>query len=84
MSKEKKIREPWIHITKRDGMPWQKVLIIRVVAIFFALVVCSLVTVLMTDLTPVSMFDAMIKGVFGVKLDLDGVLVLLQNTAIFL
>lgn len=84
MSKEKKVREPWIHITKRDAMPWQKALIIRIVAVVVALFVCSLVTVLMTDLTPITMFRAMIRGVFGSKIDLAGILVLLQNTAILL
>lgn len=84
MSKEKKIREPWIHITKRDAMPWGKTLAIRIVAFVAALVVCSLVTVWMTDLTPITMFGAMIQGVFGMKIDLAGVLVLLQNAAILL
>lgn len=84
MSKEKKIREPWIHITKRDTMPWQKSLVIRAVAILLALVACSVVTVLMTDLNPLTMFGALIEGVFGSEIDLAGVLVLLQNAAILL
>ena len=82
--KEKKVREPLIHITKRGAMPWQKSTLIRVAAIVLALVACSIVTVLMTDLNPITMFGAIFEGVFGSRIDLDGVLVLLQNTAILL
>lgn len=59
------VKEPLIHITKRDSIVWWKGWIIRAVAILAALVVSALVIVLLTKLNPVSVYESMFKGSFG-------------------
>ena len=69
------------HIIKRDEMVWWKAWSIRVIAVFFALIVCGFVTVSLTDLNPVEMYATMIDGAVGTsRLTWN----LLQNTAILL
>lgn len=57
-------KEPLIHITKRDTMPFWKSCLIRVVAIVFALILCSVIIVVMTNYNPLQVFAAMYKGSF--------------------
>ena len=47
-----KVREPLMHIVKRDGMPLWKSAMVRLIAILLALVVCGIVIVLMTSMIP--------------------------------
>ena len=47
-----KVREPLMHIVKRDSMPLWKSALIRLVAILLALVVCGGIIVLMTSMIP--------------------------------
>ena len=47
-TREKIVREPFFHIAKRDALPWWKSWGIRAIAVLLALVVCGLVTVLLT------------------------------------
>ncbi len=46
------VREPLMHIVKRDGIPFWKSALIRLVAILLALVVCGGIIVLMTGMIP--------------------------------
>lgn len=54
-----------IHIAKRDGIPNWKRWMIRGIAILLSLIVCAIVTVLVTKLNPLTVFGTMIDGVFG-------------------
>ena len=47
-------KQSLFHIAKRDALPWYKSFAIRGCAILLALVVCSVVTMLMTGENPVS------------------------------
>ena len=62
-----KNKEPLFHIVKRDDLSVAKVWGIRLLAIFLALVLCGIVTVLLTKLNPLDVYGAMIKGAFGSK-----------------
>ncbi len=53
------------HISKRGELPWLKVWLIRGAAILLALLVCSVLTVLVTGLNPFAVYGTMFKGVFG-------------------
>ncbi len=65
MKSEKIVKEPLIHITKRDTMPpWQSILI-RVGAVLIALAVSAVLVIVLTKTNPMSVFDAMFKGSFG-------------------
>ena len=60
-------REPLIHITKRKEMDWKQAWIIRVISIVCALIVCALVTMVMTGQDPLSIFGAILEGAFGTE-----------------
>ena len=52
-------------IAKRDALPWYQAALIRGCAILLALVVCALVTMLMTGENPFSIYATIFKGAFG-------------------
>lgn len=58
-------KQSLFHIAKRDALPWYKSLAIRGVAILLALIVCAVVTMLMTGENPVSIYATIFKGAFG-------------------
>lgn len=58
-------REPFIHIAKRDAMPWWKSWLVRIIAILAALVVAGVVTVLLTGTNPIAVYASMFEGAFG-------------------
>ncbi len=53
------------HIVKRDVLPWYKSFAIRGLAIVLALVVCAIVTMLLTGEDPLSIYGTIFKGAFG-------------------
>ncbi|MBQ9316175.1 MAG: ABC transporter permease [Atopobiaceae bacterium] len=70
-----------IHITKRKELLPQQVLAIRLGAIALALVVCGIITAMLTGLNPISVYGAMLNGAFGSQ---RKIWILLQETAILL
>lgn len=54
-----------LHISKRAGLPVWKAWLIRGAAILLALVVCSIVTMIVTKLNPITVFKTMFDGTFG-------------------
>ena len=54
MKTHDKVREPLFHIAKRSGIVWWKAWLIRIVAIIAALLVCALVSILLTGENPTS------------------------------
>ena len=55
------------HIVKREGLPWYQAWMIRGAAILLALVMCSLVTVMVTGLNPLDLYKTMFYGAFGTE-----------------
>ena len=70
-----------IHIAKRKEMPTQQAVAIRLGAIVLALVVCGIITAMLTGLNPISVYGAMLNGAFGSQ---RKIWILLQETAILL
>ncbi len=69
------------HIVKREDIVWWKAWGIRILSVFFALIVSGIVTISLTDLNPIEMYAAMIDGAVGTsRLTWN----LFQNTAILL
>ena len=58
-------REPLFYVTKRDNVPFKKALGIRAAAILMALVVCGIVTKVLTGDDPISIFATIFHGAFG-------------------
>ena len=78
---ERHKHEPLVHIAKRDGIVWWKSWTIRILAVVAALIVCALITVLLTGENPLSVYLTMIDGSFGTQRRLWS---MLQNMAMLL
>ena len=57
--------EPLFHIVKRDNISNSKKWIIRIVAIVLALILCAVITTLVTGENPIAVYQAIFKGAFG-------------------
>ena len=77
----KKKKELFFHIVKRDALPWYSSLRIRMTAILLALLVCAVVTTITTGINPVQVFGSVFTGAFGTA---RKTWITLQNTAILL
>ena len=60
-----KVKEPLLHIEKRDDLPWYKSWGIRLGAILLALILCAVITALVTGLNPLKVYGTMLQGAFG-------------------
>ena len=74
-------KEPLIHISKRGQMPWYMAWLVRGCAVLLALIVCALVTTLVTGENPFSVYATIFNGSFGSP---RRAWVLFQNIAILL
>ena len=81
--KSNTVREPLFHITKRsnNALKPAKAWIVRIVAVLCALIICGVVTVLLTGENPFKVYETMINGAFGSE---RKIWALAQNTAILL
>ncbi len=76
-----KIKEPRFHIVKRAAMPLKTAMLIRLAAIVAALLVCAVVTTVLTGDNPISVYATIVKGAFGTP---RRTWITLQNTSILL
>ena len=74
-------KEPFIMLSKRDGVSAGKAMSIRAVAILIAVLICGLLTVLVTGDNPFSIFGTFFDGAFGTE---QRIWVTAQNVAILL
>ena len=58
-------KQSLFHISKRDALPWYQALLIRGGAIVLALIVCAIVTTLLTGENPISIYGTIFYGAFG-------------------
>ena len=65
MPTEVKKKEPLIHITRRKFVSPVRSWAIRGIAIVLALIVCALVTTMMTGENPIEVFGTILSGAFG-------------------
>ena len=77
----KRTREPLFHIVKRAALPWYGTWAIRGGAVLLALVVCGVITSLVTGEDPIAVYRAIYEGSFGTS---RKIWVLLQNIAMLL
>ena len=77
----KQDKGPLVHISRRKAMPWYGAWGIRGAAIVAALIVCALITTVLTGENPLGVYGAMINGAFGTT---RKVWILCQNIAILL
>ena len=67
-------KQPLLHVTKRDGLPIGKKILVRALAIVLAFVVVSLFVNLSAGIDPVTMFSYMWEGAFGNSIYLEDTL----------
>lgn len=72
---------PLFHISKRNNFPGYKAWLIRGAAIIIALVVCALVTTVLTGENPLGIYKTIFEGAFGTS---RKIWVLAQSVAILL
>ena len=56
-------KQSLFHISKRDALPWYQRVLIRGGAILLALIVCALVTMLLTGENPISIYGTILRRV---------------------
>ena len=78
---QNKTRTPLFHVAKRAALPWYKSWAIRGAALLLALVLCGVITSLVTGENPIAVYAAIWKGSFGTTRKFW---VLLQNIAMLL
>ena len=61
----KKTKTPLFHVAKRAALPWYKAWAIRGAALLLALVLCGVITSLVTGENPFAVYAAIWKGSFG-------------------
>jgi simple sugar transport system permease protein len=81
MSEKNKAREPLFHVAKRDALPRYQAWGIRIASIIIALIVCAVITMLLTGDNPIKVYATMFEGAFGTE---RKVWKLLQNLAMLL
>ena len=59
------VKEPWMHIVKRDDISLFKAIGVRVIALVAALIVCALIIFGLTGLNPLSVYMSMFDGALG-------------------
>ena len=66
MASEKNLkREPLAYISKRDNVPLSYRILVRVAAIILALIVCGVVTKVLTGDNPISIYQTIVHGAVG-------------------
>ncbi len=58
-------REPLVYISKKDNVPFKTKFLVRFIAIILALVVCGIVTKVLTGDNPISIYKTIIHGAVG-------------------
>jgi len=59
------MHEPLFHISKRGALPWYRAWLIRGLALVAALLLCALVTTLLTGINPLQVYVTIFKGSFA-------------------
>ncbi len=77
----KQTRTPLFHIVKRGALPWYRAWGIRGAALLLALLICALITNLITGLNPLQVYATIFQGSFG---SARRAWVLFQNIAMLL
>ena len=58
-------KTPLFHISKRSALPWYRAWMIRAIGIIAALILCALVTTVLTGVNPLQVYVTIFKGSFA-------------------
>lgn len=65
--KEKTVHEPLFHIIKRPAIPTWRAWLYRVASVVAALIVCAVVSIVLTGENPITIYSTMIRGALGTE-----------------
>lgn len=65
MNNSKTPHEPLFHVTKRDDISKKEAWFIRIAAIVLALILCGIITAMLTGENPFSVYSSIFDGAFG-------------------
>lgn len=60
-----KMKEPLMHIVKRDRISLWKAMMIRAIALVLSLIVCAAIIIALTGMNPIAIYGAMVDGAVG-------------------
>ena len=75
-----RVKEPLMHIVKKEELPWQRVWLIRILSVVVGFALCG-VLALLIGISPAKMYEAMLDGAFGTS---NRIWALLQETVMLL
>jgi len=75
-----KVKEPLMHIVKKDELPWYRVWLIRVLSVVVGFALCG-VLALIIGKSPIELYSTLLDGAFGTELRIWS---LLQETVLLL
>ena len=78
--RHRKVKEPLMHIVKKDELPWYRVWLIRILSVVVGILLCG-VLVLIIGKSPLELYSTMLDGAFGTELRIWK---LLQETVLLL
>ena len=81
MSNENKVKEPLFHIVKRGALPLWQSWTIRILSIVASLIICGVVTIILTGENPINVYKTLVEGAIGSERRIWS---LMQNVAILL
>lgn len=58
-------KTPFVHLTRRKNIVWYRAWATRIIAVILALALCSIITTLVVNISPISVYNTMIEGNFG-------------------
>ena len=64
---ENRVKEPLFHIVKRSSVKWYQAWGVRIASIVAALIVCALLTMILTGKDPLKVYETMLNGAFGTE-----------------
>ena len=64
---DNRVKEPFVHIVKRDDMPIGKRLAVRLIAILLSLIVCGAFIVAIVHTNPLQIYQGIINGAIGTQ-----------------
>ena len=79
-SKHRKVREPLMHIVKKEELPWQSVWLIRILSVVVGFGLCGVLAAIL-GISPIKLYETMLDGAFGTE---NRIWSLLQETVMLL
>ena len=76
----RRVKEPLMHIVKKEELPWHRVWLIRILSVVVGFALCGVLAVII-GISPVKLYEAMFDGAFGTN---NRIWSLLQETVLLL